>query len=86
MIVTPGEGIECGCGNRGCLMSWCSGSMIVRHIRSWIAAGEPTVMAELAGGAEKITACTSRQAVRAGGRDGAACARADGEVFGHLAL
>ena len=62
MIVTPGEGIECGCGNRGCLMSWCSGSMIVRHIRSWIAAGEPTVMAELAGGAEKITAVHLRQA------------------------
>ena len=62
MIVTPGEGIECGCGNRGCLMSWCSGSMIVRHIRSWIAAGEPTVMAELAGGAEKITEVHIRQA------------------------
>ncbi|MDR2662308.1 MAG: ROK family protein [Treponema sp.] len=50
MIATPGEGIECGCGNRGCYMSWCSGSMIVRHIRNWIAAGEKTMMIDLAGG------------------------------------
>ncbi|MDR0387733.1 MAG: ROK family protein [Treponema sp.] len=56
MIATPGEGIECGCGNRGCYMSWCSGSMIVKHIRNWIAAGEKTVMTDLAGGAENITA------------------------------
>jgi glucokinase len=53
-IVTPGEGLECGCGNRGCFMSWCSGSMIVRHIQSWIASGEKTLMTELAGGAENI--------------------------------
>ena len=54
MVATPGEGLECGCGNRGCYMSWCSGSMIVRHIRNWIAAGEKTNMTELAGGMEKI--------------------------------
>lgn len=66
MIVTPGEGIECGCGNRGCLMSWCSGSMIVRHIQSWIAAGETTAMTGLAGGSEKITALHIRQACELG--------------------
>jgi len=54
MIATPGEGLECGCQNRGCYMSWCSGSMIVQHIRNWIAAGEKTAMIELAGGVEKI--------------------------------
>ena len=54
MIATPGEGLVCGCGNQGCYMSWCSGSMIVQHIRNWINAGENTVMTELAGGAEKI--------------------------------
>ena len=54
MIATPGEGLECGCGNRGCYMSWCSGSMIVKHIVNWIAAGEKTIMAELAGSADKI--------------------------------
>jgi len=54
MIATPGEGLECGCGNRGCYMSWCSGSMLSRHIKNWIASGEPTIMTELAGGIEKI--------------------------------
>ena len=54
MIATPGEGLECGCGNRGCYMSWCSGSMIVKHIRNWIVAGEKTIMTELSGGIDKI--------------------------------
>ena len=54
MIATPGEGLRCGCGNRGCYMSWCSGSMIVQHIRNWIVAGEKTIMTDLAGGADKI--------------------------------
>ncbi|GHU33800.1 glucokinase [Spirochaetia bacterium] len=55
MIVSPGEGIECGCGNRGCIMSWCSGSMIVKHIIKWIESGEKTCMTELAGSADAIT-------------------------------
>jgi glucokinase len=55
MIATPGEGIECGCGNRGCYMSWCSGSMIVKHIQNWIASGEKTLMTDMAGGAGNIT-------------------------------
>jgi glucokinase len=54
MIATPGEGVECGCGNRGCYMSWSSGSMIVKHIKNWITAGEKTSMTELAGGIDKI--------------------------------
>ena len=54
MIATPGEGIECGCGNRGCFMSWCSGSMIVQHIKKWINEGGQTIMPDLAGGIEKI--------------------------------
>jgi glucokinase len=54
MIATPGEGVECGCGNIGCFMSWCSGSMIVRHIQKWINAGEQTIMTDLAGGMDKI--------------------------------
>jgi glucokinase len=40
MILTPGEGIICGCGNLGCFMSWTSGSMIIKHIEKWISAGE----------------------------------------------
>jgi glucokinase len=49
MIVTPDEGIMCGCGNRGCLMSWCSGSMIVKHIQNWIDSGEKSSMTDMAG-------------------------------------
>lgn len=54
MIVTPGKGIECGCGNRGCFMSYCSGSMIVKHIQNKINNGEKTVILELAGSVENI--------------------------------
>ena len=54
MIATPGQGLVCGCGNQGCYMSWCSGSMIVQHIKNWIAAGEKTIMTELAGGTGNI--------------------------------
>lgn len=82
MIVTPGEGIECGCGNRGCLMSWCSGSMIVRHIRSWIAAGGTDRHGRAGGRGGKDHGGAPPAGVRAGGRDGAARARADGEVLG----
>lgn len=55
-IVSPGEGIPCGCGNQGCIQSYSSGGMIVRHIRQWIADGQPTKMLELAGSPEKIDA------------------------------
>ena len=54
-IVTPGEGIMCGCGNKGCVMSWCSGSMIVKHVQSWIDKGEKTLISDLAGANEAIT-------------------------------
>ena len=50
MIATPGEGILCACGKQGCFMSWCSGHMIVRHIRKWIEEGESTAMLALAAG------------------------------------
>lgn len=65
-IVTPGEGIDCGCHNQGCLMSYCSGGMIVRHIRQWIAEGGATMMTELAGSPEKINARHLEEAARAG--------------------
>ncbi|GHV25895.1 glucokinase [Clostridia bacterium] len=62
MIITPGQGIECGCGNRGCLMSWCSGGMITRHIQRWIDNGEDTLMLSLAGTADQITTVQLNQA------------------------
>ncbi|MDR1506656.1 MAG: ROK family protein [Treponema sp.] len=68
MIATPGEGVECGCGNRGCYMSWCSGLMIIKHIRQWIDSGEKTIMTELAGGKEKIDSIILEKAHDAGDR------------------
>jgi glucokinase len=49
IIVSPDEGIECGCGNNGCLMSWCSGSMIIKHINKWIEAGGKSCITDIAG-------------------------------------
>ena len=47
MIATPGEGIMCGCGNRGCFMSWTSGSMIIKHMEKWLEEGEKSSIAKL---------------------------------------
>ena len=33
MIATPDDGLYCGCGNRGCFMSWASGQNVPRHAR-----------------------------------------------------
>ena len=49
MIITPDDGIMCGCGNQGCFMSWCSGSMIIKHIKKWIEAGEKSCITDIAG-------------------------------------
>lgn len=65
-ILTPGEGIPCGCGNTGCIQSYASGGMIIRHIREWIAQGERTLMLDLAGAPEKIDARHLEMAARAG--------------------
>lgn len=54
--------IPCACGNSGCFNSLGSGKAITFHIRNWIAAGEKTVMTELAGSPEKITAFHINQA------------------------
>lgn len=43
MLITPDEGLECGCRNRGCFMSWSSGRFIPQHIRR-LAAGRETAM------------------------------------------
>jgi glucokinase len=55
MIITPGEGIRCACGKKGCFMSWCSGIMIVKHVQQWISEGGTTIMTELVGGACNIS-------------------------------
>ena len=67
MLITPDEGVLCGCGNRGCLMSHASGSMIVKHIQEWISEGKPSIMLDLAGGVpELITGKIIQKAAEAG--------------------
>jgi glucokinase len=43
-------------------MSYCSGAMIVRHIRQWIDEGRDTTMVELVDGTENITCRTLQEA------------------------
>jgi glucokinase len=66
MLITPDEGIRCDCGKQGCFMSWCSGIMIVRHIKNWIENGEKTRMTEMAGGEDKISCETISKAASEG--------------------
>lgn len=65
-IVTPDKGIACGCKNQGCVQSYSSGGMIVRHIKDWISSGEETLMLELAGSADDITARHIKEAYEKG--------------------
>lgn len=55
-LITPGEGIECGCENQGCFMSHISGSMITRRVVARIEEGEKSIMPDLAAGIENIKA------------------------------
>lgn len=43
MLITPDSGVECGCRNRGCFMSWASGRYMPEQIRR-LAKGRDTVM------------------------------------------
>lgn len=54
-IITPGKGVLCGCGNRGCLMSYSSGGMIVRHVQEWIALGRQTQMTDFVKDPSQLT-------------------------------
>ena len=44
MLATPGEGIMCGCENRGCYMSYTSGKALRERIEPRIRAGAKTVL------------------------------------------
>ena len=43
MLITPDRGLECGCGNQGCFMSWASGRYIPEQVRR-LAPGKKTAM------------------------------------------
>ncbi len=44
MIVTPDEGIECGCRNQGCFMSYASGKYGCLHAERRMKSGEPSAL------------------------------------------
>ena len=60
MLLTPDEGEACGCGNRGCFMSWGSGRFLPRHIRNKAYNREEQTVLDLSGeldGIELLRAC-----------------------------
>jgi glucokinase len=65
VTVQPG-GDLCGCGARGCLEALCSGTALARRARERLLAGRQSVMPEMAGGVEGVTAHTVEAAARAG--------------------
>jgi glucokinase len=66
MVVAPG-GRPCGCGARGCLEAFCSGTSIARRAAESLARdARPSTLREAAGGAANITAHSVAAAARAG--------------------
>ena len=64
MLITPDAGLECGCRNRGCFMSWTSGRYLPQHIREK-ALGRDTMM-DLGGqldARELLRACRNKDPV-----------------------
>ena len=47
MLMTPDEGIMCGCRNRGCFMSYGSGKYIVEHIKNRLDEGAQSELAKV---------------------------------------
>ncbi len=46
MIITPDEGVMCGCENQGCFMSYASGRYIPRFVHQRLAEGEKSILSE----------------------------------------
>lgn len=61
------DGVPCGCGQRGCLEAYCSGSGFIRRFEGALAAGIPTALSARTGGeASKLTALQVAQAAAEG--------------------
>ncbi len=46
MLATPEAGLECGCRNRGCFMSYASGRYIAQHAKARLEAGADSILGE----------------------------------------
>ncbi len=68
-IVQPEGGVQCGCGQYGCLETISSGTAIGREAQNVVAEGGGQRMAELAGGIDGITAKTVADAAAEGDPD-----------------
>ncbi len=67
MLITPDDGMLCGCDNCGCFMSNASGCMIIGHAAKAIEGGRASVLTEMVGGdLEKLTAAHINQAFQSG--------------------
>lgn len=53
-IITPDNGVTCGCLNRGCFESYASGANINKHVQLRVISGEKTVMTELTDDLSKV--------------------------------
>jgi glucokinase len=67
-IVVMPNGIDCGCGARGCLEAVCSGTGIARRTRQRILDGEASSLLTKVGNIEQITAKIVAEAAREGDR------------------
>lgn len=61
------DGLECGCGRRGCLECYCSATALIRDARAAAKQNPSSLLLELAGGdIERINGSTPFEAARAG--------------------
>jgi glucokinase len=63
-IVQSDGGVRCNCGSTGCLETICAGVHIARRARERLAAGDPSLMNDLAANAGEVSAKTVVDAVR----------------------
>ena len=56
ILVSDQYGFPCGCGNVGCVESICGGLHLAQYVVHCMEQGQSSIIAELAGGAELITA------------------------------
>ena len=66
-IVVPG-GAKCGCGHRGCLEAYASGTAIAGFVRSEIRRGKRSKASRLAGSGRRVTAEVVAEAAARGDR------------------
>jgi glucokinase len=65
-VTVEPDGAPCGCGARGCLEALSSGTAIARRAQERLREGSSSLLLELAGDVEQVTAKTVVEAARAG--------------------